>query len=506
MLLGDNAHLAPMRWTAAAQAAQPVTAAAPATASLPAPSAATAGDLPGADGDDDTLQLAGLQGKFESLARRIAPAVVAISATTQPVADSANADNTDGDADDAIRQEDVNCDKLQWMLDRTTRMVGAGFIIDADGYILTNEHVVGDSQSIWITTDDKRVFPAIVVGSDPWTDLAVLKIAASTLPTVHFAAYDSVRRGQWSIAMGNPFGLATDGGCCMSVGIVSALNRTLPALSRKENRLYCQLIQTTAQINPGNSGGPLCDLCGDVIGVNSAVILPEKHANGIGFAMPITPQLIAIIQELKQGREIAWSYLGVAVSAPTQHQRRQVGLTGEIGVRVEEVEPDSPAARSHAILANDIIVQVNGQVVGDADLFTRIISSAPPDRPAKLSIYRNSKAVDVAVTLVRRPLPTTAITRQRQRFRWKGMLLGPTPANWNFQPAPRPTGGLMVLAITPDSPFISQHVAQGDIITAVAGQPVDDVTTLQKILSQLPAEQCTLSLAGKADTVVTLRN
>jgi hypothetical protein len=146
--------------------------------------------------------------------------------------------------------------------------------------------VVGRASQIWVTTDDRKVYPAVVVGSDPRSDLAVLKIPARGLRPVTFAT-GPVRRGQWTMAIGNPYGLAGDGELAVSVGVVSAVGRSLPKLSGKEDRLYQDLIQTTAQINPGNSGGPLFDLAGHVIGVNCAVILPVKQTNGIGFALPM---------------------------------------------------------------------------------------------------------------------------------------------------------------------------------------------------------------------------
>ena len=189
--------------------------------------------------------------------------------------------------------------------------MGTGFIVDSDGYIVTNDHVVSSNDNIWVTTDDHHVYPAIVVGSDPRSDVAVLKIPASKLPTIRFAEAPA-KRGQWTMALGNPYGLAGGGEMAVSVGIVSATGRSLPKLSSHEERLYCDLIQTTAQINPGNSGGPLFNLKGEMIGINAAVILSQKVTNGIGFAIPVTPHLRQTIDDLKQGREsrchgISWS-------------------------------------------------------------------------------------------------------------------------------------------------------------------------------------------------------
>ena len=143
----------------------------------------------------------------------------------------------------------------------------------------------------------------------------------------------AVHRGQWSIAVGNPYGLSGEGGMCVSVGVISAVNRSLPKLSDTENRLYADLIQTTAQINPGNSGGPLFDLHGDVIGINTAVIMPAKATNGIGFAMPINDHLLSTVNQLKQGNEVVYGYLGVVISNPSDLDRKTAGETQAIGVR-----------------------------------------------------------------------------------------------------------------------------------------------------------------------------
>jgi len=437
----------------------------------------------------DTLGLKGLQDKFQNISRKVAPAVVAISASMR-VEDGAQ----------AMRAGELNSDKLQKVLDRTTRVVGAGFAFAPDGYILTNEHVIAEAQSIWITTDDRRVYPAVVIGSDPRCDLAVLKVPVD-LPTVRFAPYNSVQRGQWAIAMGNPYGLAADGGSCMSVGIVSALDRSLSKLARKENRLYLNMIQTTAQINPGNSGGPLFDLGGEVIGINTAVILPDRKANGIGFALTVTEAMMGVVHNLQEGCEISYGYLGVMAITATACQREAAGMKDEVGVCVEDVEADSPAAGM--LKAGDMIVAVNGEVVRDGDQFVRMIGASSCGKAAKLSVYRGGKAALVAVTLGKRQCAVAGVTRENCRFHWRGLLLGPIPSNWEKR-ASKPAGGLMVLGISASSPFVKEHVAQGDVITAVAGRSVKDIAELQKIINDIPPQQCSLSVAGRTDAVVSM--
>jgi serine protease Do len=441
----------------------------------------------------DYPQLGGLESRFETLAKTLAPSVVAVSASSQAF-----------DSDDLLRTEELNPEKLDSLLDHTTRMVGTGLVIDRDGYILTNEHVVGESLNVWVTTDDGKVYPALIVGTDPRSDLAVLKIPANNLKPVSFSTSD-LQRGQWAIALGNPYGLATAGGQCISVGVISALDRSLPKLSKKENRLYSGLIQTTTQINPGNSGGPLFDIHGKVIGINTAVILPEKRTNGVGFAIPINPQLLTSVDRLKQGNEVVYGYLGVTVATPTTRERREAGVDAEEGVRVESVDKGSPAFG--LIQANDFVVKLNDQMVHESEQFVRMIGTTTIDQPAQFVLYRDGKSMTIAISPSRRQGGVAAVTRESRRIRWEGMLLGPTPQNW----APTVKGaetehGLVVLAVSEKSRYAKQGVHEGDIITAIAGKALADVIDLQQALNDLPPTQRELKLATRKSAVASVHD
>ena len=436
----------------------------------------------------DASPLAGLEAKFESLATRLAPSVVAISASTQVL-----------DADDLLRADELNPEKLETLLDRTTRMVGTGLVIDADGYILTNEHVIGEAENVWVTTDAGKVYPALVVGTDPRQDLAVLKIPATAMKPVTFATPDApLARGQWAIAIGNPYGLATAGNQALSVGVVSALDRALPKLSKKENRLYSGLVQTTCPINPGNSGGPLFDIHGRVIGINTAVILPEKKTNGIGFAIPVTRQLMETVAGLKDGREVVYAYLGVSVVTPTPGQRRSAGLDDQSGVRVETVDRASPA--DGLLKEGDLLVTVDGRTLRDSEQFVRVVGQAPIDRPTDMTVVRDGKPLAVSATLRKRAPMTAAVTRDSRRMRWEGMLVGPVPAHWAGAKAAAvsATKGLVVLAVSARSKFARDGVREGDVITAVGGQSIQDVVELQKLVNDLPPEKRTITTAPRA--------
>jgi serine protease Do len=434
--------------------------------------------------DADTLDLTGLQSKFQSIAQRVAPAVVSISAA-----------ETASDAESAVRAEEMNPQRLESLLEKTTRTIGTGFIVDSDGFIVTNEHVIEDSQQIWVTCDDHKVYPAIVVGSDPRADLAVLKIPAKNLPTVTFAN-GICRRGQWTITLGNPYGLATEGQMSLSVGVVSATNRSLPKLANKEDRLYSNLIQTTAQINPGNSGGPLLDVSGQVIGIDTAVILPQKQTNGIGFAISITPQLLDEIRQLEQGREVIYGYMGVTVSPPTPRQARDANLSEDIGVCVESVEPGSPAAGADGLNAGDLIIEVNGETVTDTDRFVRLVGAATVGRTATVIVARDGARMTIHLTAAKRPVQYV-VSNQNQRLYWRGMVLGPVPTNWPMALNAKQLAGILVVGIEDDSPLKKRGVSAGTIITAIAGQPVRSLLDFQKILNDVPAEKCDVQLADQ---------
>ncbi len=456
------------------------------------PAAAFAADRAEAsDSFGETLDLAGLQNRFAAVAERIAPSVVAISAT-----------EADFNYESALRADDLNPERLASILAGSDRTVGTGFVVDADGYILTNDHVVAHAEQLWITTDDHKVYPAMVIGSDPRADLAILKIPARNLPTVKWADPAKVRRGQWTIALGNPYGLAAEGEMCMSVGVVSAVGRSLPKLSGKEDRLYSDLIQTTAQINPGNSGGPLFDINGEVIGINAAVILPQKQTNGIGFAIPANARVLQIVERLKRGTEVVYGYLGVKASTPTTRERRDAKIEGEVGAFVDSVEIDSPASAA-GMKRGDIVIRFNGEAIYDGEHFIRTVGSAPVDeKGVSATIVRGNKRQDVTLKLRRREIAAAAVTRDKQRLRWRGLVLGPIPANWNFPGKNSPTTGVMVLGVGADSPFVKDGVAQGSVITAISGKSFAGMTDLQLLLNDLPTEQYSLQIAGQDNSGV----
>ena len=438
----------------------------------------------------DTLELTGLQKKFEQVVEKVAPSVVAISAACDPAV-----------SDDALRTENLTAQRIDNILSKTTRTVGTGLFVDRDGFILTNEHVVADAEQLWVTTDDRKVYPAIVIGSDPRADLAVLKIPRDNVPVVKFDLNKPVRRGDWTIALGNPYGLATEGELALSVGVVSALDRSLPKLSSKEGRLYSNLIQTTAQINPGNSGGPLFNLEGEVIGINTAVILPQKQTNGIGFAIPVTPGLLDKIDGLKQGREVVYGYVGLSVAEPTPKELKFAGLSSRTAAKVESIEPKSPASGA-GFREDDLIIAVNGTRVSDADQFVRLVGQMPVDKQGTISVWRGGNAKEIKITPRRREMPSVAVSKWTQRLRFHGMTLGAVPANWVPKPGETAVSGVYVVGIEDPALVSKLGIKQGTIIRGVAGKAVKCIADLQKIIDSTPPDQ--IKFDTDSPTVATL--
>jgi serine protease Do len=426
----------------------------------------------------DTLELTGLQSKFEQIARTVSPSVVSISAAAKNPAG--------GDAGVGSK---LTADQLEIELEKTARTVGTGFAVD-HGFIVTNEHVVAGCDQIWITTDDHKVMPAIVVGSDPRADLAVLKISSDSLPPVTFGDSTALCRGQWTIALGNPLGLATEGEECMSVGVIAATGRSLPRLSNEEDRYYSNLIQTTAQINPGSSGGPLFDISGKVIGINTAVILPQKETNGIGFAIPATPAIQTEIGQLERGEKVTYAYLGVRVSDLTADERALAGLARDAGVRVESVEPQSPAAEA-SLQPGDLILRLGQQSVYGADQFSRLAGAAAVDKPAQLQLSRDGKTATAMIIPRTRPGDDAGVWFETQHVDWRGMRIENIPPDWKIN-GEQPRTGVLVCDIDADSPMKPYGIASGTLIDSVGGRPVSSVCDLFDAVSSLPSDRCTV--------------
>jgi S1-C subfamily serine protease len=265
---------------------------------------------------------------------------------------------------------------------------GSGFLITPDGYLVTNSHVASGAEALEVTLPDGRNVAAEIVGDDPHSDLAVLKLGAGDLAWCRFGDSTRVRVGQIAIAIGSPYGFQHT----VTAGIVSALGRSMRA---QTGRLLDNVLQTDAALNPGNSGGPLVASDGSVIGVNTAVILP---AQGICFAIAASTAERVAIALIREGRvRRAWLGIGGQTLPLPRRIVRHFGLASESGVRVESMEPDSPAARA-GITAADVIVRLDGAPIADIDDLQRLLAGDAIGRPLTLGVLRRDRIVEVAVT------------------------------------------------------------------------------------------------------------
>ncbi|MGH6961062.1 MAG: S1C family serine protease, partial [Dongiaceae bacterium] len=271
---------------------------------------------------------------------------------------------------------------------RVTGGSGSGFVFTPDGLILTNSHVVTGASQVQVQLPDGQAFDADIIGNDPHTDLAVVRVSASRLPTVVLGSARSLRVGQVAIAIGNPYGFETT----VTAGVVSALGRSMRAYS---GRLIDDVIQTDAALNPGNSGGPLVSSRGEVIGVNTAII---QAAQGICFATSVDTAKVVVSQILQHGR-VRRGWIGVAGQNIVLPRRsvRYFGLESESAVRVVTIEPESPAARA-GFDAGDVIVRYDGKPVSGIDDLHRMLSEAAVGRTARVELLRRTQRLVREIT------------------------------------------------------------------------------------------------------------
>ena len=267
---------------------------------------------------------------------------------------------------------------------------GSGFIIDSRGYVLTNNHVVEGAVSIRVKLDDGRIFDGQVLGTDPATDVALVKLKnpPTNLAVLKLGDSDAMRVGDWVVAIGNPFGLASS----VSVGILSAKARNIGA------GIYDDFLQTDAAINPGNSGGPLFNLKGEVIGINTAIV---AGGSGIGFAVP-SNLAKALLPQLEKNGSVTRGYIGIGLQKVTPQLAKALGVPTAQGALVTSVQPNSPGAHA-GLKQDDVITQVDAQAVTSDDQLRRTVALRAPGATVTLAVYRGGKAREVKVTLASRP-------------------------------------------------------------------------------------------------------
>ncbi len=353
---------------------------------------------------------------------------------------------------------------------------GSGFFISADGYAVTNNHVVDKADSVEVTTDDGKSYTAKVIGADAKTDLALIKVdGRSDFPYVRFA--DATPRiGDWVLAVGNPFGL----GGTVTAGIVSARGRDIGAGP------YDDFIQIDAPVNKGNSGGPTFDVDGNVIGVNTAIFSPSGGSVGIAFAIP-ADTVRTVVDQLKEKGSVTRGWIGVQIQPVTAEIAESLGLKTAQGALVAEPQPDGPAAKA-GIQSGDVITAVNGQSVKDARDLAKRIGGIAPGSTIKLAILR--KGEEKAFTLTLGELPKERQARARPEEREMSGTSLPR-LGMSVAPAGNVAGagseGVVVTEVLPDGPAAEHGIKTGDVILDVGGKVVSTLADVRNALGDARA-------------------
>ncbi|MCX5592179.1 DegQ family serine endoprotease [Alcaligenes endophyticus] len=269
------------------------------------------------------------------------------------------------------------------------RGVGSGFIISDDGYILTNNHVVANANGIFVTLTDGKEYPAKIIGTDERTDVALIKIEAKNLPALKIGDSNTLKKGQWVLAIGSPFGLEST----VTSGIVSAINR--------DTGDYLPFIQTDVAVNPGNSGGPLINLSGEVVGVNSQIVSRSGGFMGISLAIPID-EAMRVVEQLKAHGRVTRGRIGVQITPVAEDVAKALGLTDSKGALVSSVEENGPAAKA-GIQAGDVILKFDGKKIDQMSDLPRIVGSVKPGENAPAEVWRKGKAVNVKIQVEEMP-------------------------------------------------------------------------------------------------------
>ena len=357
---------------------------------------------------------------------------------------------------------------------------GSGFVIDPRGYILTNNHVVEGAFSIRVKFDDGRTLEAEVLGRDPLTDIALIKLKnpPANLPVLKLGDSDAVRVGDWVVAIGNPFGLASS----VSAGILSAKAREIGATQ------YDDFLQTDAAINPGNSGGPLFNLRGEVIGMNTAIV---SGGAGIGFAVP-SNLAKALIPQLEKHGSVTRGYIGVKLQNLSPELAKALSVPQTTGALINEVTRNSPGDKA-GLKADDVVVSLDGKKVESSSALSRTVALRPPGSTVSLGVIRGGKALDVKVTLTSRPgdLDRLGDARgprpgnrsqkdesNRQRIGLTLQSIDPRTAEANGLP----TKGAVITEVQPGSPADAAELAPGMVVTEAAGKKIASADDLSRLL------------------------
>jgi len=367
---------------------------------------------------------------------------------------------------------------------RPRQGAGSGVIISSDGYILTNNHVVEGATELTVTMNNKKEYKAKIVGRDPKTDLALLKIdAGETLPSATMGDSEQLRVGDWVLAIGNPFGLKHT----VTSGIVSAKGRIIGAGP------YDDFIQTDASINPGNSGGPLFNMEGMVVGINTAII---PQGQGIGFAIPVNTAKPLIPQLIEDG-EVTRGYLGVSIQTITPDLAKALKIKEQKGALVSDVVPEGPADRA-GIKRGDLIVAYNNKNVDDSHDLPQLVAVTEEGKKATVTLIRNGKKKDIHVKVGKLPSDgaTLAESQNSEQGKW-GFMLEDMDRRTADRLGRKDNRGVVVVHVEPGSPAALAGIRRGDIILEVNQEPVESVRDVKKQIAGADDKDTLLLLVNR---------
>jgi serine protease Do len=349
---------------------------------------------------------------------------------------------------------------------------GSGFIISKDGYILTNNHVVNDADRITVTLADERKFSAKVIGSDPKTEVALIKIEdPHELPYLELGDSDALEVGEWVLAAGNPFGLTQT----ITAGIVSAKGRDEVGIAE-----YGNFIQTDAAINPGNSGGPLLDIDGKVVGINTAIYTRTGGYMGIGFAVPIN-QAIQIKEQLVKYGKISRSVLGIYIQDVDEELAKSFELEEKGGILISQIVEDSSAEKA-GLKEGDIIVEMDGKKVGKTAAFRNRIAATPPDSKVELKVFRNGKYKDIVA--VTQEMKGGGVSASPELMEKLGLSVEELDSEAGRRLGYKGETGVLIAEVEQNSPAWRAGLTPGQIIASVDRKPVENVDEFMGALSE----------------------
>lgn len=358
-----------------------------------------------------------------------------------------------------------------------SRSLGSGFIISEDGYVITNHHVVKGADEIIVKLSDRRQLVAELVGSDPRSDIALLKLEGDNFPSVKLGDSDALKVGQWVLAIGSPFGFDAS----VTAGIVSAKGRSLPS----EN--YVPFIQTDVAINPGNSGGPLFDLDGNVVGINSQIYTRSGGFMGLSFAIPIEDAM-DVVEQIKTHGYVSRGWLGVYIQEVTRELAESFGMEKPTGALVAKILPESPAQDTD-IQVGDIILSYDGEEVKNSASLPPLVGRTRVGESVKLKLMRDGKTRNVKLTIGKLPEKNQSITSKESPEEETedavfGLVLRPL-SDEELKSLELENSGLLVLDAQAGAAR-SAGVRNGDVIQMINGEPVDSIEVFTKLMNGLP--------------------